>query len=279
MAINMEERRQLLTSSEWPTRGTILYHHLQQSETKTMTELKTETSEIIPVIYYLTRHGQLQHPHLLEVPLSSSNGLFLKDVIKRLDILRGEGFSRLYSWSSKRQYKNGYVWQDLSDDDSIHPSQGREYILKGSEVQLLEASSSFRSCETSSSFSESKFSSETNNSSTDSKVAVAGNRSNQSWNSVEDICRNVVYKARISGEGGTNAATQTGERRRRWTDSVAAEECGGEGVSNSGVGRRERMKSVDCDGAADLRDRTGGKSKRWKAATVVMQLMKCNIQN
>lgn len=178
-----------------------------------------------------------------------------------------------------RQYKNGYVWQDLSDDDSIHPSQGREYILKGSEVQLLEASSSFRSCETSSSFSESKFSSETNNSSTDSKVAVAGNRSNQSWNSVEDICRNVVYKARISGEGGTNAATQTGERRRRWTDSVAAEECGGEGVSNSGVGRRERMKSVDCDGAADLRDRTGGKSKRWKAATVVMQLMKCNIQN
>ncbi|XP_031742178.1 uncharacterized protein LOC101206550 isoform X2 [Cucumis sativus] len=244
-----------------------------------MTELKTEPTETIPVIYYLTRHGQLQHPHLLEVPLSSSQGLLLKDVIKRLDILRGEGFSRLYSWSSKRQYKNGYVWQDLSDDDLIHPSQGREYILKGSEVQLLEGSSSFRSCETSSSFSDSKFSSETNNSSTDSKVGVGVNKSNQSWNSVEDICRNVVYKARISGEGGMNAGTQTGERRRRWTDSVAAEECGGEGVSKSGIGKTERMKSVDCDGAGDLRDRTGRKSNRWKASTVLMQLMKCNIQN
>ncbi|XP_038892931.1 uncharacterized protein LOC120081829 [Benincasa hispida] len=278
MAVNMEERRQILTSSEWPSRGTSLYRP-EQSQTKNMTELNTEPTEIIPVIYYLTRHGQLQHPHLLQVPLSSSHGLFLRDVIKRLDILRGEGLSRLYSWSSKRRYKNGYVWQDLSDDDLIHPSQGQEYILKGSEVQLLEASSSFRSCESSSSFSESKFSSETNNSSTDSSVSVAVNRNNRSWNSLEDICRNVVYKARISGEGGTNAATQTGERRRRWMDGDAAEECGGEGFSNSEVRRRESLTSVDCDGAADLRDRTAGKSNRWKASTVLMQLIKCNIQN
>ncbi|CAK9323747.1 unnamed protein product [Citrullus colocynthis] len=278
MAVNVEEGREILMSSEWPSRGSSHYRP-EQSETKTMTELTTEPTEIIPVIYYLTRHGQLQHPHLLEVPLSSSHGLFLRDVIKRLDILRGEGLSRLYSWSSKRRYRNGYVWQDLSDDDLIHPSQGQEYILKGSEVQLLEASSSFRSCETSSSFSESKFSSETNNSSTDSNVAVAVRRNNQSWNSLEDICRNVVYKARISGEGGTNAATQTGERRRRWTDGVAVEECGGEGFSNSGVGKRESLTSVDRDEATDVRDRTAGKSNRWKASTVLMQLIKCNIQN
>lgn len=175
-----------------------------------------------------------------------------------------------------RQHKNGYVWQDLTDDDLIHPSHGQEYILKGSEVRLLEASSSFRSCETSSSFSESKFSSETNNSSTDSNFSVAGKRNSQSWNSLDDLRRNVVYKARISGEGGTNAATQTGERRRRWTDGGAAEECGGEGFSNSGVGRMERL-SVDCDGAADLRDRTAGKSNKWKASTVLMQLIKCNF--
>lgn len=146
-------------------------------------------------------------------------------------------------------------------------------------MQLLEASSSFRSCETSSSFSESKFSSETNNSSTDSNFAVAVKRNNQSWSSLEDLYRNVVYKAKISGESGTNAATQTGERRRRWTDGGTAVECGGEGFSNSGVGRTESLTSADCDGAADSRDQTAGngKSNRWKASTVLMQFMKCNF--
>lgn len=177
-----------------------------------------------------------------------------------------------------RRYRNGFVWQDLSDDDLINPSQGQEYILKGTAL-LLEASSSFRSCETSSSFSESKFSSETNTSSTDSNFPVALKRNNQPWNSLEDLCRSVVYKAKISGESGTNASTQTGERRRRWTDGGAGEECGGEGFSNSGVGRSDSFRSMDCDGAADLRNQTTGKSNRWKASTVLMQLITCNTQN
>ncbi|KAK9010483.1 hypothetical protein V6N11_036990 [Hibiscus sabdariffa] len=40
----------------------------------------------------------------------------------------------LYSWSCKRTYKNGYVWNDLADNDVIPPSDEDEYVLKGSEL-------------------------------------------------------------------------------------------------------------------------------------------------
>jgi hypothetical protein len=33
-----------------------------------------------------------------------------------------------------RNYKNGYVWNDLSEDDVIYPSDGVVYVLKGSEI-------------------------------------------------------------------------------------------------------------------------------------------------
>lgn len=32
----------------------------------------------VPVVYYLSRNGQLDHPHFIEVPLSFHNGLYLK---------------------------------------------------------------------------------------------------------------------------------------------------------------------------------------------------------
>ncbi|XP_020268127.1 protein UPSTREAM OF FLC-like isoform X2 [Asparagus officinalis] len=95
----------------------------------------------IAVVYYLSRNGHLEHPHFMEVPLSSSHGLYLKDVINRLNALRGRGMASMYSWSSKRSYKNGFVWQDLSDDDFIYPAHGLEYVLKGSELPLLDLSS------------------------------------------------------------------------------------------------------------------------------------------
>ncbi|XP_072081721.1 ATPase family AAA domain-containing protein At1g05910-like isoform X2 [Arachis hypogaea] len=44
-----------------------------------------------------------------------------------------------YSWSCKRNYKSGYVWCDLALNDIIHPTEGAEYILKGSE--FVQASS------------------------------------------------------------------------------------------------------------------------------------------
>ncbi|KAF3793497.1 UPSTREAM OF FLC protein [Nymphaea thermarum] len=92
----------------------------------------------VSVVYYLCRNGHLEHPHFIEVPLSSSRGLLLKDFVERLNDLRGKGMPALYSWSCKRSYRNGFVWHDLCENDMIYPTNGNEYILKGSE--LLEGS-------------------------------------------------------------------------------------------------------------------------------------------
>ncbi|KAJ0764327.1 putative protein SOSEKI [Helianthus annuus] len=32
----------------------------------------------VPVLYYLSRNGHLEHPHLIDVPLSSPHGLYLR---------------------------------------------------------------------------------------------------------------------------------------------------------------------------------------------------------
>ncbi|XP_021724392.1 protein UPSTREAM OF FLC-like [Chenopodium quinoa] len=88
----------------------------------------------VPVVYYLCRNRQLEHPHFIEVPISSPEGLYLRDVIERLNNLRGRGMASMYSWSSKRSYKSGFVWHDLCEDDLILPAHGDEYILKGSEI-------------------------------------------------------------------------------------------------------------------------------------------------
>lgn len=48
--------------------------------TKVWTEPSNSNSapRRVPVIYYLNRNGHLEHPHFMEVPLSSSDGLYLK---------------------------------------------------------------------------------------------------------------------------------------------------------------------------------------------------------
>ncbi|KAG6417653.1 hypothetical protein SASPL_119837 [Salvia splendens] len=96
-------------------------------------QLPPQHKQKVPVIYYLSRNRQLEHPHFMEVTLSTPDGLYLKDVIVRLNALRGRGMASTYSWSCKRSYKNGYVWHDLCDNDIILPAHGNEYILKGSE--------------------------------------------------------------------------------------------------------------------------------------------------
>nr|XP_016504821.1 PREDICTED: protein UPSTREAM OF FLC-like [Nicotiana tabacum] len=88
----------------------------------------------VPVVYYLYRNQRLEHPHFMEVPLSSPDGLHLRDVIERFNVLRGRGMASLYSWSCKRSYKNRFVWHDLCEDDLILPAHGNEYVLKGSEL-------------------------------------------------------------------------------------------------------------------------------------------------
>ncbi|KAB1226789.1 Protein UPSTREAM OF FLC [Morella rubra] len=95
---------------------------------------KYQQNRRVSVVYYLCRNRQLEHPHFMEVPLSSLDGLYLRDVIDRLDVLRGRGMASMYSWSCKRSYKNGYVWHDLCEDDLILPAHANEYVLKGSEL-------------------------------------------------------------------------------------------------------------------------------------------------
>ncbi|KAH7415767.1 hypothetical protein KP509_14G059700 [Ceratopteris richardii] len=91
-------------------------------------------SRKVQVIYYLSRSGQLEHPHLLEVTTPPNQGLYLRDVKRRLAVIRGKRLPSSFAWSYKRSYKNGYVWQDLCDDDLIFPAHGCEYVLKGSEI-------------------------------------------------------------------------------------------------------------------------------------------------
>ncbi|XP_068637743.1 protein SOSEKI 3-like [Aristolochia californica] len=105
----------------------------ERARVRTEPSPKPQTRKV-PVVYYLCRHRHLEHPHFIEVPLSSPEGLYLKDVIHRLNVLRGKGMPATYSWSCKRSYKNGFVWHDLSEEDLILPAHGNEYVLKGSEL-------------------------------------------------------------------------------------------------------------------------------------------------
>ncbi|KAI7733503.1 hypothetical protein M8C21_028771 [Ambrosia artemisiifolia] len=116
-------------------------YHQRQPEAVQETEEQPKSRKV-PVVYYLCRNRQLEHPHFIEVSLASPEGLFLRDVIEKLNALRGRGMASMYSWSCKRSYKNGFVWHDLCEDDLILPANGNEYVLKGSE--LVEESNSGR---------------------------------------------------------------------------------------------------------------------------------------
>ncbi|CAN7066438.1 unnamed protein product [Brassica oleracea var. botrytis] len=90
----------------------------------------------VRLVYFLSRSGHVDQPHLLSVHHISRNGVFLRDVKRWLAGVRGDAMPDAYSWSCKRRYKNGYVWQDLLDDDLITPISDNEYVLKGSEILL-----------------------------------------------------------------------------------------------------------------------------------------------
>lgn len=123
------------------------YRQVSPERAKVWTEKspKYHQNRKVPVVYYLCRNRQLEHPHFMEVPVTSPQGLYLRDVINKLNALRGRGIASMYSWSSKRSYKNGFVWHDLSEDDLILPAHGDEYVLKGSEIFI--ESNSDHSCQ------------------------------------------------------------------------------------------------------------------------------------
>ncbi|XP_052491342.1 protein SOSEKI 3 isoform X1 [Gossypium raimondii] len=189
----------------------------------------------VPVVYYLCRNRQLEHPHFIEVPLSSPDGLYLRDVIERLNILRGRGVASSYSWSCKRSYRNGFVWHDLSEDDLIPPAHGNEYVLKGSELfeesspdrfspvgtsirfqnlkQLPEPPSSSRSQDDSS--QSSSLNGNRTKHSQDDELSSPGNRPTpgSSGESPESLSL-TEYKV-YNGEGLADASTQTEENTSR----------------------------------------------------------------
>ncbi|TKY67319.1 hypothetical protein E2542_SST10211 [Spatholobus suberectus] len=201
--------------------------------TKVWAEPKPKTARKVSVVYYLSRNGQLEHPHFMEVPLSSPHGLYLKDVINRLNALRGKGMATMYSWSAKRSYKNGFVWHDLSENDFIYPTQGQDYVLKGSEILEHAATAGGR----------------VNKSEEDSDSPVAiTRRRNQSWSSI-DLNEYRVYKSESFGDSAgkiaADAATQTEDkrRRRRAVREEEAEEKNGIEAEVEG----ERVPHVTCD--------------------------------
>ncbi|OWM70099.1 protein UPSTREAM OF FLC-like [Punica granatum] len=261
---------------------------------------KHKTERKVAVVYYLSQNGLLEHPHFIEVPLSSPEGLYLRDMMNRLNHLRGAGMANMYAWSSKRAYKSGYVWQDLSENDFIYPCHGQEYILKGS--RLLESSLSFRSVDT--------VSSETNSSGDLEHLRfsdVLRRSKNRSFTSLDDLNINKTYMAKTMGHlgartGSNNASTQTEEKGRKVSpvhsleDEEEVEELSKEEISpppcsnNSSreLGRegmeighsRDRQQALS--GPADIRNQImeGERpSGRIRASAVLMQLIMCGSKN
>ncbi|XP_062084883.1 protein SOSEKI 5 [Humulus lupulus] len=223
MAVNARgQTTQLQNQKRWKDRATSPERNRVWTEPK----LKTNAEKKVPVVYYLARNGQLEHPHFMEVLLSSAEGLYLRDVINRLNDLRGKGMATLYSWSSKRSYRNGFVWHDLSENDLICPAHGHEYVLKGSELLLDLAAYDPKVLESASSRSL-RPPPETQNSGGDSDFPVVVRRRNQSWSSI-DLHEYKVYKAESIGESAGKAAadasTQTDDKRRRRRQAIREED-------------------------------------------------------
>ncbi|CAN4100930.1 unnamed protein product [Withania somnifera] len=205
----MSVTTELQMHKKWEGRET------SHERTKVWTEPPNHKLNKVPVVYYLSRNGKLEHPHFMEVPLSSPHGLDLRDVINRLNCLRGKGMASMYSWSAKRSYKKGFVWHDLSEHDFIYPAHGQEYVLKGSELldnALPSQPDDITGSNTRNPVQEIQKISE------DREFPVVTRRRNQSWNS-SDFHEYLVYKAESTGEliekAAADASTQTDDRRHR----------------------------------------------------------------
>nr|TKS16844.1 hypothetical protein D5086_0000016750 [Populus alba] len=72
MATNAADRRELLMPTKYQDRET------NPERTKMLNLPKSKSEQKVGVVYYLTRNGQFEHPHFMEVPLSSPQGLQLK---------------------------------------------------------------------------------------------------------------------------------------------------------------------------------------------------------
>ncbi|CAL9207456.1 unnamed protein product [Musa hybrid cultivar] len=276
-------RGRMETMRQWRDRET------SPERTKVWKEPKPKK---VPVVYYLSRNGQLEHPHFMEVTLSSGDGLYLRDVIDRLNFLRGKGIADLYSWSSKRSYKNGFVWHDLSEGDLIHPAHGHEYVLKGSELpQIISSPSSQDTIASEKTLSIRKSVDE------DPEILQIS-RKKAPWGSF-DINEYKVYKTAVPAQTGglmaADASTQTDDRRIR-RRAASTRDAGGRAEiteldsdeispppSSSSPETLETL--IKADGRAAVgtedHDRTVGRyaSGRMRASAVLMHLLSCGSIN
>lgn len=167
------------------------------------------------------------------------------------------------------------MWQDLSENDLIHPTNGKdEYVLKGSEI--LPSSSSFRSCET----ALSRNLPETKDSSNDATApATVRPRRNQSWSSFDNPQEYKVYKCE-SSRGFAGAAGIGGRKERGEHESTIVELSREEispPVSNSSSEVLVGMSGIiDVDRDYGTVDRTAKQlSGTMKVSKVLMQLISC----
>ena len=72
MATNSRGRIELAMQKRYQVRET------SPERTMVWVERKSNKEQKAPVVYFLSHNGQLEHPHFLEVPFSSPQGLFLK---------------------------------------------------------------------------------------------------------------------------------------------------------------------------------------------------------
>lgn len=182
-----------------------------------------------------------------------------------------------------RSYKNGYVWHDLSENDLIHPTNGQDYVLKGSE--LLETSISSRFCEISLPESQKSASLDENRDSSSSSTTTK--RRNQSWSSFENPQQEyrLVYKCEsgreiagkfMSTAAAADAATQTEEKRKeKKIAELSREDLSPPPPSMSSS---DEMDGGDGSKGVSVGDQTSENefsSGRMSASRVVMQLITC----
>ncbi|CAM0882905.1 unnamed protein product [Alopecurus aequalis] len=223
----------------------------------------------VAVVYYLSKNGHLEHPHFMEVSLSSPEGLYLRDVIDRLDVLRGKGMARMYSWASKRSYRNGFVWHDLTDDDYVHPVAGREYVLKGTELLNLPTTIQLPLLDAAAASSCSSGSQETATS------------SSSGWDHGQrkGAGEYRVYKAELDrAAAAADAATQTDDSNRgrsRGHERRAQEELSREETSppTASTSPETLEALIKADGRIVAAVPAGG--NRARASSVLMQLISC----
>ncbi|KAI3517323.1 hypothetical protein L1887_16537 [Cichorium endivia] len=250
-----------------------------EPNSKAMTASAVVPARKVPVLYYLSRNGHLEHPHLIDVPLSSPHGLYLRDVMNTLNYHRGKGIANIYSWSFKRSYKSGYVWHDASEGDLIQPTNGHDYVLKGSELLQTQASQN---------------QSEPYNTADNCSATTTGTvvRRNQSWSSFDNPQEYLVVKCESNRELAVkftpDAATQTEDERRQehMTVELSTDEIPSSRPSNSSSGISEAVNgSRYVDQSAKVRDRVHTiedrhcTSSRMKVSQVLMQLLTCGADS